>query len=70
VVNDQSLTINYLRQLLYVRLPEAVEKAGLFGADMTALTAYLKGRSHMSYRTPQAYFHDTMGVVFCVGVMI
>ena len=42
----------------YARLPEAVEKAGLFGEDMIALTAYLKGRSHMSYRTLQAYFHD------------
>ena len=35
----------------YARLPEEVEKAGLFVPNMIALTGYLKGRSHMSYRT-------------------
>jgi transposase len=53
----------------YARLPEVVEKSGLFGTNMTALTGYLKGRSHMSYRTLQAYFHDVVGIDISTGFL-
>jgi transposase len=54
----------------YVRLPEAVEKAGLFGPNMIALTAYLKGRCHASYRTLKEYFHDVVGVDVSTGFLV
>ena len=53
----------------YVALPEAVAKAGLFGPDMIALTAYLKGRCHVSYRTLKEYFRDVVGVDISTGFL-
>jgi len=53
----------------YSRLPEEVEKAGLFGPKMTALTAYLKGRLHGSYRTLKEYFHDVVGIDISTGFL-
>jgi transposase len=53
----------------YVRLPEAVEKSGLFGTNMTALTGYLKGRGHMSYRTLKEYFCDVVGIDISTGFL-
>jgi len=37
---------------------------------MIALTAYLKGRGHMSYRTLQAYFHDIVGIDISTGFLV
>jgi transposase len=54
----------------YVALPHDVEKAGLFGPNMTALTAYLKGRCHVSYRTLQEYFRDVIGVDVSTGFLV
>jgi transposase len=53
----------------YVALPKEVEKAGLFGPKMTALTGYLKGRGHMSYRTLKDYFRDVKGVEVSTGFL-
>jgi len=53
----------------YVALPEAVEKAGLFGPKMIALTGYLKGRCHVSYRSLKDYFHDVMGIEISTGFL-
>jgi transposase len=53
----------------YSRLPEEIEKAGLFGNNMTALTAYLKGRMHASYRTLKEYFHDVVGIDISTGFL-
>jgi transposase len=53
----------------YVALPKEVEKAGLFGPKMTALTGYLKGRCHISYRSLKDYFHDVMGVEVSTGFL-
>ena len=52
------------------RLPEEVEKAGLFGNKMTALTAYLKGRLHGSYRTLKEYFRDVVGIDISTGLLL
>ena len=54
----------------YVRLPDAVEKAGLFGPNMIALTAYLKGRCHISYRTLKEYFRDVVGIDISTGFLV
>ena len=40
-------------------LPPEIRKSGLFGPKLIALTAYLKGRGHMSYKTVQQFFFDT-----------
>src|SRR5215469_12530313 len=53
----------------YVRLPDAVEKTGLFGHNMTALTGYLKGRCHISYRTLKEYFRDVIGIDISTGFL-
>jgi transposase len=53
----------------YRKLPGEVEKAGLFGPNMTALTAYLKGRCHISYRTLKEYFRDCMGIDISTGFL-
>ena len=53
----------------YVALPKEVEKAGLFGTNMTALTGYLKGKCHVSYRSLKDYFHDVMGIDISTGFL-
>jgi transposase len=53
----------------YARLPKSVEQAGLFGPNLTALTGYLKGRGHMSYRTLKDYFHDVLHVDISTGFL-
>jgi len=54
----------------YARLPEDVAKEGLFGKNMTVLTAYLKGKGHMSYRTLKDYFHDVLGFDISTGFLV
>jgi transposase len=53
----------------YVALPKEVEKAGLFGKNLIALTGYLKGRGHMSYRTLKDYFQDHLGIEVSTGFL-
>jgi transposase len=43
-------------------LPKAVEAAGLFGARLTALVAYLKGVCHASFSTIRKFLRDVVGV--------
>jgi len=54
----------------YVALPPDVEKSGLFGPNMTALTAYLKGRCHVSYRTLKEYFRDVINIDVSTGFLV
>jgi transposase len=54
----------------YRKLPDEVEKSGLFGPNMIALTAYLKGRCHVSYRTLKEYFRDCVGVDLSTGFLV
>ena len=54
----------------YRKLPDEVEKAGLFGPNMMALTAYLKGRCHVSYRTLKEYFRDVVGIDVSTGFLV
>jgi transposase len=43
-------------------LPEAVEKAGLFGPRLTALVAFMKGVCHASFSTIRKFLRDVVGV--------
>jgi len=49
--------------------PLAVRKAGLFGPGLISLTAYLKGRCHMSYRTMQGFFAEAFGLQVSTGFL-
>lgn len=51
-------------------LPPEVEKSGLFGTNLTALTAYMKGRCHTSYRTLKDFFSDVMGIDVSTGFLV
>jgi transposase len=42
-------------------------RGGLFSMGLTALTAYLKGRCHVSFRAPRAFFQDIFGIVVSGG---
>jgi len=50
-------------------MDRVVEKAGLFGPKMIALTGYLKGRCHVSYRSLKDYFHDVMDIDISTGFL-
>jgi transposase len=45
-----------------VPLPEAVQKAGLFGPRLTALVAFMKGVCHASFSTIRKFLCDVVGV--------
>jgi transposase len=76
---EKPVTVTEYQQLMYWckkckcyhyrKLPKGVEKAGLFGKNMTALTGYLKGRCHISYRTLKDYFHDVLNVDISTGFL-
>jgi transposase len=53
----------------FVSLPEAVEKAGLFGARLTALVGYLKGVCHASFTTIRKFLRDVVGVKVSRGYL-
>jgi len=39
-------------------MPDHIRKGGLFGADITAAVAFMKGSCHMSYTTIQQFFKE------------
>jgi len=45
-------------KILIAPIPEEVRKGGLFGADITAAVAFMKGSCHMSYTTIQQFFKE------------
>jgi len=51
------------------KLPAEVKRAGLFGKNLISLTAYLKGRSHMSFKTLQDFFADAIGLKVSTGFL-
>ena len=50
-------------------LPIEVKKLGLFGKNLTALTAHLKGRCHMSFTTIQCFYADAFGLKVSTGYL-
>lgn len=57
------------KKIHYAPLPESVEKSGLFGPNLTAQVAYLKGAGHMSYATAQRYLRDVLGLEVSRGFL-
>ena len=51
------------------KLPVEVKQAGLFGPDLISLTAYLKGRCHMSFKTIQSFLTDALGLKVSTGFL-
>ena len=51
----------------YPRPPEL--KSGLFGANLIAVTAYMKSHDHMSYTTLQEHFRDLYGICVSTGFL-
>jgi transposase len=52
------------------KLEKEVERAGLFGQDLIALTAYMKSRCHMSYTTIQSFFADVFSLKVSTGFLV
>jgi transposase len=52
----------HCRKFHYAPLPEAVEKAGLFGPRLTALVAFMKGVCHASFSTIRKFLRDVVRV--------
>jgi transposase len=52
------------------RLPLEVKRAGLFGQNLITLTAYMKGRCHMSYKSIQSFYADALGVKVSAGFLV
>lgn len=50
-------------------LPSEVKKAGLFGPKLISLTAHLKGRGHLSYKTLQDFFCDALSLRVSTGFL-
>jgi transposase len=44
-------------------------KTGLFGANLIALTAYLKGRCHLSYTTLRDFYNDVFSIKVSTGFL-
>ena len=51
------------------KIPPDVKKVGLFGSKLMALSAYLKGRGHMSYKTIQAFLSDALLINVSTGFL-
>jgi transposase len=50
------------RKAHFTAVPEAVQKAGLFGPRLTALVAFMKGGCHASFSTIRKFLRDVVGV--------
>jgi transposase len=50
-------------------LPDGVYDGGLFGADMTALVAFLKGACHASYTTIEQFFEQVLRLAVSRGML-
>jgi transposase len=54
---------------LIAHIPEEVRKGGLFGADITAAVAFMKGGCHMSYATIQQFFKELLELDISRGML-
>ena len=54
---------------LIAPIPEEVRKGGLFGAEITAAVAFMKGGCHMSYTTIQQFFKELFELDISRGML-
>jgi transposase len=57
------------KQVHYAPFEEATRRAGLMGARLTALIAYLKGPCHCSYSTVRKFIRDVLGITISRGYL-
>jgi transposase len=57
------------KQVHYAPFDEATHRAGLMGARLTALIAYLKGACHCSYSTIRKFIRDVLAVKISRGYL-
>jgi transposase len=50
-------------------LPDEVQKGGLLAADITAMTAFMKGGCHMSFSTVQQFFKEILQLDVSRGML-
>ncbi len=55
------------QQVHYAPLPPEVQKGGLFGPELTAVVAYMKGICHASFSTIRKFLRDVLGVTVSRG---
>jgi len=56
-------------KIIIAALPDEVQKGGLLGGDITAMTAFMKGGCHMSFTTIQQFFKEVMHLDFSRGML-
>ena len=56
-------------KIVIAPLPEEVQKGGLLGADITAMTAFMKGGCHMSFTTVQQFFKEVFRLDVSRGML-
>jgi transposase len=59
----------HCRQVHYAPMPEAIQKAGLFGPRLTALVAFMKGVCHASFSTIRRFLRDVVRVEVSRGYL-
>ena len=77
---DKPFVVTEFQQLRYwcshcqcfhtAQLPPDIAATGLFGPKLIALTTYLKGRGHMSYKTIQQLFADALSLKTSTGFLV
>ena len=56
-------------RIIIASLPDEVQKGGLLGADITAMTAFMKGGCHMSFSTVQQFFKEVFHLDVSRGML-
>ena len=59
----------HCRKVHYASIPEAVEKTGLFGPQLTTLVAFMKGVCHASFSTIRKFLRDVVGIQVSRGYL-
>jgi transposase len=58
------------KQVHYAPFDQAAHRAGLMGARLTALVAYLKGACHCSYSTIRKFIRDVLAIQISRGYLV
>jgi transposase len=56
-------------KIIIASLPNEVQKGGLLGADISAMTALMKGGCHMSFSTVQQFFKEAFRLDLSRGML-
>ena len=59
----------HCRKVHHAPLPEAVEKTGLFGPQLTTVVAFMKGVCHASFSTIRKFLRDVVGIPVSRGYL-